>query len=226
MDVNEAMKKIDFIKGTIEDAKVHYRGMYLMCFLLGGSYIIQFIIAMLEIIPNVFSLNALFAFNIVVEIMVLFGYFLICKKEKEFSNKYYLSLLSIWGFISIAVPIIFSIVDLIVRTFFNKTSEVVSLSTAYVCLEFSKILLFSIFMIICSYILDNYFFRILSILILFGYFFSYICFNNEGISIPFVVNQKQMGIGYGTIYIVLVVYFGYFIMGAYLKCKEGKLQKK
>ena len=43
MNRNEAIEKIDFIKETIEDAKIHYQGIWLMCFLLGGLYLMQFV---------------------------------------------------------------------------------------------------------------------------------------------------------------------------------------
>ena len=224
MNIDEAIEKIDLIKGAIEDTKVHYKGMYLMCFLLGGLYIFQFIMAMLEIIMVDISSYALSIIFIMIEIIVLICYFLIYKTEKEFSNKYYLSLLSTWGFISFAVPIMASVVDLIGKVFFTETYKMDSIATTSAILGFSKVLLFSIFMIICSYILNNNLFRVLSILVLLGYFFLYICFFHEGIPFPFVPNQRQMEIGYVTIYTVLIVYFGYFIMGIYLKCKEGKEQ--
>ncbi len=134
-------------------------------------------------------------------------------------------MLSIWGFISVVVPIIVSAVDLIGKVFFYESYEMISASANSEILGFSKILLFSIFMIIFSYILNKNYFRIISVLILFGYFFLYVCFFNKGISLSFVSNQEQMGVGYVTIYTVLVVYLGYFIMGVYLKCKEGKEQK-
>lgn len=82
MNINEAMGKIDLIKGSIEDAKVHYKGMYLMCFLLSGLYIIQFI-AMVNILFRNIPLNLLLAIYIVVESMVLLGYILIIKEEKN-----------------------------------------------------------------------------------------------------------------------------------------------
>lgn len=227
MDINEAMEKINFIKETIEDTKIHYKGIYLMCFLLGGLYMIQFIMVMTEVTFFGFSFGSYrYVFYCGVEAIALLCYFLICKNEKKYSNKYYLSLLSIWGFISIVVPIIVNVVELIGKIFFTESYEMNSMSTTYVVLGFSKILLFSIFMIICSYILNHNYFRVLSIIILFGYFFIHICFFGKGLPFPFVPGQKQMGIGYVTIYTVLIVDFGYLIMGLYLKYKEGLEQKK
>lgn len=225
MNIDEAMGKINLIKGTIEDTKVHYKGMYMMCFLLSGLYTIQFIGIMVKILFSKLPLNFLLIFYIVVEGIALWGYFFIIKKEKNFSNKYYLSLLSIWGFISIVIPIIVSVVNLIGKVFFDESYEMISASANSEILGFSKILLFSIFMIIFSYVLNKNYFRVISVFILFGYYFLYICFFNKGIPLSFVSNQEKMGVGYVTIYTVLVVYFGYFIMGLYLKYKEGKEQK-
>lgn len=225
MNINEAMGKIDLIKGSIEDAKIHYKGMYLMCFLLSGLYMIQFIATMVKFLFRNFPINLLLVFYVMVEGMALLGYFFIIKKEKNFSNKYYLSLLSIWGFISFVIPIIVSAVNLIGEVFFKESYEIISASANFEILGFSQILLFSIFMIIISYIMNKKYFRVMSVLILFGYYFLYVCFFSKGIPLSFVSNQEQIGIGYVTIYTVLVVYLGYFIMGVYLKCKEGKEQK-
>ncbi len=229
MNRNEAIEKIDFIKETIEDAKIHYQGIWLMCFLLGGLYLMQFVTGMLQVALTglqLYHYYIFFAFHVGLEIVALFCYLFIYRKEKKCTNKYYLSVLSIWGFVSIAVPVIISAVDFIGETFFSETYRMFSMAPAYICSEFSRVLLFSVFMITCSYILDNKFFRILSIVILFGYIFIYTCFYSKGIPFPFIPGQEQARIGYVTVYTVMVVDIGYLVMGVYLKYREGKAQEK
>lgn len=222
MNKNEAIEKIDFIKETIEDTKVRYRGMYQMCFLLGGMYLLQFAVGILHIVLYQLPFAVYFVFYYIVEIAVLFCYLFIYKEEKMCSNKYYLSILGIWGFISIVIPIIVSVVDCIGSIFFAESYGMFSIPVAQMCLEFSRVLLFSVFLIICSYILNHYFFRVLSVLILSGYLFCYECLFNKGVPFPVVPGQEQMGIGYITVYTVLTVDIGYLIMGFYLKHKEEK----
>ncbi len=222
MDRNEAIEKIDLIRDTIEDAKVRYSGMYQMCFLLGGMYLVQFMAAVGQFLLHKLPSAVFFTFHVMVEIIVLFCYLYIYKKEKQCSNRYYLSMLGIWGFVSIVIPVMISAVDFIGSIFFAKTHGMFQMSAAQMCLAFSRVLLFSIFLIICSYVLNHYFFRILSVVVLFGFFFLYICFFGEGVPFPFVQGQEQMEIGYVTVYNVLVVDIGYLAMGVYLKHKEGK----
>lgn len=222
MNVNDAIEKIDVIKETIDDAQIHYEGMYSICFLLSGMYVVQFILVIMGVVFAGFPMSLLYVIYAIVEGIVIWQYLLIRIKGKKYSNKYYLGLLSACGFIAIAVPIIVRVVSVIGKNFFNESYEMISASVVYAILEFSKVLLFSFFMIICSYILKKSYLRILPIFVLSAYFFLYFCFFDKGISFPFVLNQEQMGIGYITIYTVVVVYFGYFIMGIYLRSREGK----
>ncbi len=98
--INIALQDITAIKETLDDAKVHYRGMYLMCFLLAAFNGVKYVWLLLEMhfMPRV--MLGSYVMSYIWPLLLVVSFLWIYRSEKKYSNKYYLSMFGIWGFMA------------------------------------------------------------------------------------------------------------------------------
>ena len=217
-----AIQDINTIKETIENTKVHHRGMYLMCFLLGTYNILKYIFGM------TFLLYPAWGFCVTVStyllpFLLLVGYTCIYRNERKYSNKYYLSLLCIWGIIAIAIPIgamVIYLLKLLPGMGDNGVENGGGLLYASFASNFSGILLFCIFMVMCAYSLNKRYMIGLAVAGLFGYMLLTVTFGSASVPFPFIPGQPEVGIPYHSLYYNAVTCIGYLVLGFYIRQKE------
>lgn len=221
-EISDALQRINTIQETIEDAKVHYRGMYLMCFLLGLYNILRYILGMTFLLHPAWKV-CLSVSVYVLPVLLLAGYICIYKSEKKYSNKYYLSLICIWGIVAIAIPVSAMAVNLLQFLFGAKDNSAVNgdgLLFASFAANFSGILLFSVFMVVCAYSLNKRYMVGLAVAGLFGYMLLTSFLGNADIPFPFIPGQPEARMPYHSLYYNAVTCVGYFVLGFYIRHKE------
>ncbi len=220
--IYNAIQDINTIKETIEDTKVHYRGMYLMCFLLGTYNMLRYILVMTFMLHPTWMVCMSISVYLL-PALLLAGYICIYRSEKKYSNKYYLSLLCIWGIIAIAIPVgamLINFLQFFLATGDNGLGGGSSMIYASFITNFSGILLFSIFMIICAYSFSRKYLVGWAVAGLFGYMILTSSFGNAGVSFPFIPGQPEAEIPYHNLYGNVVTCIGYFVLGVYIRHKE------
>lgn len=223
--ITKVIKDIDVIKNTIENTKTHYRGMYLMCFLLAFFYTLRFVFTLAAIIyQNLITIQYFAAYLLPFILMV--GFLYIYKREQKYSNKYYLSLLSIWATISIAIPIIVAVIDIFGTLYFKQNYNMINMGINFFMSSFSNVILFSIFLIVFSYVINKKKYIILSIAILFLYMFLTTLFADKGFPVSFIPNQKNALFSFSSAYSAIITCFGYTLIGFYLKYIDKKEKNK
>lgn len=219
--IDTALHDIDIIKGTLEDTKVHYRAMYLMCFLMAAVNGIKYIWLLLEVRFMPSMVTGVFVGVYICPLILMIGYLYIYRNEKKYSNKYYLSMIGIWGFMASVIPAMKAVVNMIGA--FLRADQVYDSAPLLRGSDFidtiTNIILFSVFLIICAYILDKRIFMILAVLSLFCFMILEKFFTSEGI--PFRVgNQTQTRLVYSSVYSIIVDSLGYMALGLYLRRKQ------
>lgn len=129
-------------------------------------------------------------------------------------------MLSIWGIVAIAIPICASIVDVLGEVVLKEKIAVYNHSFTFSISNFSGILLFSFFLIICAYIMDRKYFIGLAVAGLFVYMLLVSCFGDRSLPFPFLPGQKEAGIACHSVYYNMVTCLGYFVLGLYIRHRE------
>lgn len=155
-------------------------------------------------------------------LLLVIGYVCLYRSEKKYSNKYYVSMLSVWGIVAIAVPVCAAIVDILGGVILQENTNMYNHSIIFYISNFSGILLFSIFLIICAYLMDRKYFIGLAVAVLFAYMLLAACFGDKSIPFPFMPGQPQAGIPYHSVYYNVVTWFGYFVLGLYIRYRERR----
>lgn len=225
--IDIALQDITVIKETLDDTKVHYRGMYLMCFLMAAFNGVKYIWTLLDLwfMPRV--MVGVFVMCYLWPLLLVISYLCIYRNEKKYSNKYYLSMIGIWGFMAGVVPAVTAFVNVI--SFFMADGRVLveaaQMRGSLFMDSISSILLLSIFLVICGYLLEKRFFLILAVLNLLGFMILERCFPSAGILFP-VGGQAQSRLVYSSLYSMVVTCLGYLTLGVYLLGKKNRRNRE
>lgn len=212
-NIEMAIENINTIKHTIENSKTHESNLYRLFLFYGIYNLILFLIniaTLFNVIPvNIAALSSLF----ILASLFIF-YIRIYIAEKNSSNKFYLTFLNIWIILSLPLDIIFFGIELIAHTSLINGSEFDYLSFTSVQ-YYSNMLLFSICLILCAYLLKRKYLILLSIISITIYLLIDTCFKNIGFISPYSNGNVQ--INFNSAYHILVVTLGYIVLGLYLK---------
>lgn len=208
------LQDINIIKETLEDAKVHYRGMYQMCFLMAAFNGVKYIWLLLEMKYTPSVMAGHFMVYHIWPLLLTLSYLCIYRNEKRNSNKYYLSMIGIWAFMASVVPAAAALINLIgfVSGKGRSYDAMVQLRGSDFIVGITNIVLFSVFLIICAYILDQRFFMALAVLNLLCYMFLEQYLTSEGIPFP-MGGQAQAKLVYSSVYSITVTCLGYAVLG-------------
>ncbi len=225
--INIALQDITAIKETLDDAKVHYRGMYLMCFLLAAFNGVKYVWLLLEMhfMPRV--MLGSYVMSYIWPLLLVVSFLWIYRSEKKYSNKYYLSMFGIWGFMAGVIPATAAVVN--VFRLFTADGLVVEgagqIRGSNFMESIASILLVSIFLVICGYILQKRIFMALAVLNLFCFMLLETCMPSSGI--PFSVGgQTQTNLVYSSVYSIAVTCPGYVALGVYLWNKKKEERRE
>lgn len=223
--IDTALQNISIIKETLEDTKVHYRGMYLMCFLMAALNGVKDIWMLLEVrfMPPVMAGHFIGIY--IYPLLLAISYLYIYRNEKKYSNKYYLSMIGIWGFMASVIPAASALTNMIGRVAGrDRAYDAASpMRGSDFIVSITNIVLFSVFLIICAYILNRRFFMVLAVLNLLCYMFLEQYLTSEGIPFP-IAGQTQTKLVYSSVYSIAVTCLGYAALGFFLY-RKGPGQK-
>lgn len=224
--IDSALQDITVIRETLDDTKVHYGGMYLMCFVMAAFNGVKYFWTLLDLwfMPQV--MVGVFVMCYLWPLFLVVSYLCIYRHEKKYSNKYYLSMLGIWGFMAGVVPAMTALVNVIrfLMTDGRVSEDAAQMRGSLYMESISSILLFSILLVICAYILQNRIFMILAILNLFCFMVLEQCFPSAGISFS-VGGQTQTRLVYSSVYSITVNCLGYLALGVYLLGRRVNLRR-
>lgn len=218
-----ALQDITVIKETLEDTKVHFRGMYHMCFLMAVFNGVKYLWMLLEIRFLSRVMLGGFVIRYLWPLLLVFSFLMVYRREKKHSNRYYLGMIGVWGFMAGVIPAMAALVDLI--RFFaaagHGSGDASQMRGSLFMESISSILLLSIFLVICGYLLQKRVFMILAILNLFCYMVLETCFASAGIPFP-IGGQPQARLVYSSVYSMIVTCLGYLALGRYLLGVQSK----
>ena len=117
---NEAIENINIIKSTMEESKISYEGLYKLCLVFGicnialtlASYLSVMLVFKTAVTTDFLIFSTVLT-RILSFAVPLTAYVMICKKEKSYNNRFYLSIIDTWAVISIVLPVFRIIVSLI-----------------------------------------------------------------------------------------------------------------
>lgn len=215
--IDIALQDITVIRETLEDTKVHYGGMYRMCFLMAVFNIVKYTWLLLEIrfMPRV--MIGMYAICYLWPLLLVIGFLHIYREEKKYSNKYYLSMIGIWGFMAGVVPAVTALVNVFGLFAANGRIRDVAggMRSSDYMERISGMLLLSILLVICGYILQRRLFMGLAVLNLFCFMLLETCLPSGGIPFP-AGGQTQTKLAYCSVYTIAVTCLGYLALGFYL----------
>lgn len=208
-NVEEVLGDIDSIKSTIDDSKTQYKGLYQLSIIFGSYNLIRYFLILLTHYTDSYSYIQ-FPIFIALDIAFIVSYLRIYKSEKKYMNSYYLSILNIWGFFVILLPIITRVISawgfLLPAEIQERIQE---MNTNY---DF-YILLFAIYLITCSYILKNRKYVVFAVISILLYYAIHIFFYDVTIQIG---NVNDGGIYVSFIYNICINLM-YILMGLVVK---------
>lgn len=211
----EAIENITMIKETIDNSKIYYKGLYKLCFISGIYHTILFILRFFSAFYPKLPVVNIFLIPILTGVFLI-GYLNIYTKEKYFSNKYYLSIINSWAFITFIVPICITTTEFIQYFYLKDISS--NSNYLYILNSFSNVLLFTVLIIVYSYLANKKYLKILAIMILLTYLILNTCFNNKGIQFSFL-HAEQVILNFSSIYYFLFICIGYLGLALFLKKK-------
>lgn len=211
-----AIKDLALIKGTLENTETDYHGAYSICFMLGGYYTLLFLAGLTSVIHS--TLINIYVIAVPILTLLLFvGYLFIYRYERNYTNKYYLGLLNTWGIFVIAIPVLTTAVQIIDKNIYRRSNSAQPV-ILFQIQQFSEVLLFSIFLIISSYIIGRKFLRLISVLLLFTYLLLITCFTNAGIPLRLPASENA-SLNFVSIYYFFTICIGYILLGLFLREK-------
>lgn len=221
--IDIALQDIAVIRETLDDAKVHYRGMYLMCFVTAAFNGVKYLgtLLYLWLMPRMTA--GYFVLCYLWPLFLVIGYLCIYRNEKKYSNKYYLGMIGVWGFMAGVIPAVTALVDVI--SFFmaggSVSADAAKMRGSLFMGSISSILLLSILLVTGAYILQKRIFMILAILNLFCFMLLERCFPSAGIPFP-IGGQTQARLAYSSAYSMAATCLGYLALGGYLLRRQRK----
>lgn len=212
---------IEEIKNTIECSKRKLTGFYKLFFAYG---ILQGLMLLLNLLGIfIWGQNGIAAyFNLGVEMagaVAVTGIFVkIYWDEKDTSNKYYLSSISIWGMIAVAVPfLLFAARLVIIASGKDMALEALPALANYKMVI--HMLLVCAAMISVAYVIDKRWMAVLAIIVLFAYILAGL-FSQEFFYIP--VKSIQIQVNIAEIFYYAANTLGYIGLGFLLLRQEKK----
>lgn len=174
---NEAIENINIIKNTMDESRISYTGLYKLCIVFGTCNIVLTLASYLSVLLvfNTFITSGFLTFTtILIRIssfaVPLIAYVLICKKEKSYNNRFYLSIIDTWAVISIILPI-FKILVSVIQYGMINSNLLPRLDPMYGYLsqvgDLSAAVLFLMIIIIYSNMLKKPYIKLIGLIILF-----------------------------------------------------------
>ena len=229
---NEAIENIKIIKNTMDESKISYTGLYKLCIVFGTCNIVLTLASYLSVLL-VFNTFITSSFLTVTTVLIrissfavpLIAYVLICKKEKSYNNRFYLSIIDTWAAISILIPVFRIIINLIQYYMMNSNllpqsdpNQLILINSA----DLSAAVLFLMIIIIYSNISRKPYIKIVGLIILFIQMFlsmiemSYLPgMTDYSALIKFPGYEVYMTLS--SIFAFLVFGIGYIIIGILIK---------
>ena len=231
---NEAIENINIIKNTMDESRISYTGLYKLCIVFGTCNIVLTLASYLSVLLvfNTFITTGFLTFTtILIRILSfavpLIAYVLICKKEKSYNNRFYLSIIDTWAVISILLPVFRMIINLIQYNMISNgllpqtdPAQMVLINSA----DLSAAVLFLMIIIIYSNISRKPYIKIIGLIILFIQMFlsmielSFLpgtADHSTLISFP----GYEVYMTFSSIFAFLVFGIGYIIIGVLIKKK-------
>lgn len=211
-----AIDDLALIKDTMENSKTDYHGAYSICFMLGCYYTLLFFAGL----ASVFHPTLINMYVIAVPILTLLlfvGYLFIYRSERNYTNKYYLGLLNTWGIFVITIPVLTTAVQIIDKNIYGRSNSAQP-AILFQIQQFSEVLLFSIFLIISSYIIGRKFLRLVSVFLLFTYLLLITCFTDAGIPLRLPASENA-SLNIVSIFYFFTICIGYILLGLFLREK-------
>ncbi|MDR2888636.1 MAG: hypothetical protein LBV33_02215 [Lachnospiraceae bacterium] len=206
-NITDAIEDINMIKSTMENTKINFSGTYWLCFIRGTYHILSFLVFFISV-WNPGTKIILFT-NPVLIIGMFIGFIIIYNSEKKHTNRFYLSFLSIWGIIVIAIPTMIFLIRIINYFYFRNDSVNLIL---LVISSFTNALLFCICIIIYAFLIKKKYPIFLSLGILFTYLFVSTCLNNVGL--PFnTALSNDTTLLLASIFTFIFIDVGYILLG-------------
>ena len=229
---NEAIENINIIKSTMDESKISYKGLYKLCLTFGICNIVLTLASYLSVILvfNTPVRTEFLTFSTVLIHILSFAvpmsaYILICKTEKNYNNRFYLSIIDTWAVISILLPVFRIIISLIQYNMIDKGLLPMT-DPAYLYLEnsgdLSGAILVLMIIIIYSNISRKPYIKIIGVLIMFiRMFFSMVELSYLSGTTDYETLMKFPGYEVYTtlsgIFAFLVSGIGYIIIGVLIK---------
>lgn len=174
---NEAIENINIIKSTMDESRISYTGLYKLCIVFGTCNIVLTLASYLSVLLvfNTFITTGFLTFTTVLIRILSFAvpliaYVLICKKEKSYNNRFYLSIIDTWAVISIILPI-FKILVSVIQYGMINSNLLPRLDPMYGYLsqvgDLSAAVLFLMIIIIYSNMLKKPYIKLIGLIILF-----------------------------------------------------------
>lgn len=209
--ISKALDDLSLIKNSIEDSKQHSDTLYLLCISFGCYYLLQFFLKIFLAFIGPFAIFIGFlSTSLTLSLFVFYLY--LCYKEKKYTNRYYLSILSTWGLLATILPIILTICEL---TLF--LADLPNSNNIQIIKRYSDILLFIMFLIVCSFILSMSILKLFSVALLTLYLVLDFYFSNMAVALS---NTSNITLSLISIYYLFTVCIGYFILGSMIKRKK------
>ena len=212
---------IEEIKNTIECSKRKLSGPYKLFFVYGILQGLMLILNLLGIFiwhGNGITAYSNFVVDIIVAIVMTGIFVKIYRNEKNTSNKYYLSVISIWGMIVVAMPfLLFAARLVIIISRVNIGIESLSDLTNYKMIV--NMLLACAATISVAYLTDKNWMVALAIIIMFVYILANL-FSQVLFYVP--VKNIQIQVNIAEIFYYVINIFGYIGLGFLLLRQEKK----
>lgn len=232
MDKTVALDNINFIKQTLDESRITYKGLYKLCIINGlcnSAYLLSNFLLMLFSTNHLPGSNMLFYVCVVVRTLYLLvpviAFVIIYKSERNYNNRYYLSIIDTWAVISIILPIFKFILSLI-QTYLINQQIIPSVTTRSDIIrqsgDMSYLVLFLVAIIIYSNISGKRSSKIIGLVIVFIHMlllmieYSYL---SAGIQLPYGIPllKSETTMAFSGLSSFFILGIGYIIIGVLIK---------
>ncbi|MPW24908.1 hypothetical protein GC105_03770 [Alkalibaculum sp. M08DMB] len=225
-NLENALEDIQIIKNSIGETKNNYYNLFKILLILGIINLISFtsrIILMILGIPIFLKYVAIHNYIGMFIYILFFIYFIkIYRQEKTSSNKYYLGFLSIFAGVTFLFPLFIRILYILAIPLINEKMENFAIQLESFS-QLSNILLFCLFMIICSYILKKKSMIVISAVIFFVYLVISLIYHDIGFEISHSTTTAFAYVTVLNLYYNIVTSIGYIVTAIVLKNGVNKI---
>ncbi|MGD9568682.1 MAG: hypothetical protein AB7V48_10200 [Sedimentibacter sp.] len=200
---DQAFNDVQTIKETLESTKLNFKGFYTILLLYGVLRLALYIIALFTkfIFKNVPGYGFFpFFIDTFISVFILIVFLKVFKSEKDVSNKYYLSCMTTWGIIAVALPFIMLAIRFIIFLFLPSEFTLNAISKLSEFNMLINVVLLILCFIMCSILTNNKWLISISLLILFVFLlldtFFYNTMKINGTLILYVFYNIATSVGY------------------------------